>query len=498
MNDSATFEVSYTPPFAALLHQLGASLAISTYQAGKVILLSPLSSERIIQLPRTFPSAMGMAVEGECLAVASKKCVEVLKNVPALASTYPNKPNEYDNLYMPRATYHTGYLALHDMGFIDNKLIAVNTLFSTLCYIDQAQSFSPFWQPPFITDLMPEDRCHLNGMAVENGEIKYLTALGATNTMQGWRENKIHGGILMEFPSGKILKEGLSMPHSPRIFDEKLYVLNSAQGELLEVNRETGHTKVLVNLGGFARGMDRIGDYLFIGVSKLRHTNEVFMNLPIANTSFAGVIAVHLPSASIAGTLEYSSSVEEIYDVKVLPGKLRPNILSTEMEVHQRAIAFHQTSLWTEAEDKKENPQEPEHIKSEQEVVHLQVMKNVAPAELQKLFGNMMGKDLMKAIQNSDTSKNLNLIVSSNKANPLGLLVFEAKANRSVRILSVFVKPEHRRKGLGKLLLNHLQTLLQQNGIQYTEAVFTRSFIEETIVNKLFARFDNINVRIED
>ena len=136
------------------------------------------------------------------------------------------------------------------------------------------------------------------------------------------------------------------MPHSPRIFDNKLYVLNSAQGELLEIDRKTGEKQLIVKLDGFARGMEKIGDYLFIGVSKLRHNSKVFNDLPIAETSFAGVIAVHLPYKSIVGFARYKMSVDEIYDIKILPNITRPNILALNNEFSSSTIAFDNQYYW--------------------------------------------------------------------------------------------------------------------------------------------------------
>ena len=319
------FDCSYTPQFAELLHNLGISLAISTYQAGKVIVLSAVDKDKLVQLPRTFDAPMGMATTKDGLAIATKDEVVVLRNSKSSAPTYPEKKAVYDGMYLPRATYYTGVVAMHDMAFMpNNDLIGVNTAFSCLCKIDDKYGFTPFWQPDFIKELVPEDRCHLNGMAVENGEIKYLSALGKTNTLQGWRDNKMDGGIVMEYPSGKIIADGLGMPHSPRIYDNELYVLNSTQGELLKINRTTGEKEVICQLGGFARGMSRSGDYLFIGVSKLRHNSTAFNDLPIAKKSFAGVVAVYLPYGSIAGSFEYTMSVDEIYDVKVLADLKRP------------------------------------------------------------------------------------------------------------------------------------------------------------------------------
>jgi len=346
MTAPTPFALEYSAQFAQLLTDLGISLAVSTYQAGKVILLSPSEGDKLVQLPRTYPNAMGMAQHADKLAVASMHEVVVLKNTPSLAKKYPQKPDTYDAIYTPRALYFTGAVSMHDMEYLaDGKLAGVNTAFSCLSYIDDNQSFTPFWKPPFISDLMPEDRCHLNGLATENGEIKYLTALGTSDTPQGWRNTKMNGGVLMHYPSGEIILSGLAMPHSPRIINGELYVLNSAQGELIKVDVQNKSYEVVVKLGGFARGMAQHGDYLFIGVSKLRHNSPAFADLPIAKTSFSGVIAVYLPYKTIVGQLAYKMSVDEIYDVKVIPSK-RPSILSPDMPVSKQAIVLPDKSFW--------------------------------------------------------------------------------------------------------------------------------------------------------
>ena len=175
------FAVIHTPNIPEILHDLKFTLALSTFQAGKVIFLSAVNREKLIQLPRTFSNAMGIATSGTKMAIACKHQVEVLINFPELAANYPVQRNTYDSLFVPKASFHTGSLDLHDMNFVEGRLLAVNTLFSCLAEIDGEYSFRPVWQPSFITELAPEDRCHLNGMAVSGTEVKYVTALGDTD-----------------------------------------------------------------------------------------------------------------------------------------------------------------------------------------------------------------------------------------------------------------------------------------------------------------------------
>jgi uncharacterized protein (TIGR03032 family) len=342
------FSCTYSPNVPELLQALGISLALSTYQAGKTVLISARDAETLVQLPRTFDTAMGIAVAPGRMAIAAKSEVVVLGASPGLATGYPGHPGAYDTLYAPRAAYYTGQLALHDMAWNADGLLAVNTLFSCLSIIDDTCSFRPVWQPPCISKLVPEDRCHLNGMALSPaGKPEFVTALGVTDTRQGWRENKMAGGVLLRVPSGETVLAGLPMPHSPRLYDGQLYALLSAAGELVRVDPPTGTYEKLLELPGFARGMDRCGDYLFIGLSKLRHKTSVFGDLPIAKRSpFAGIVIVYLPRPSIVGHLRYEASVEEIYDVKVLPGVRRPGIMNTEKDTFRAALVTPTDTYW--------------------------------------------------------------------------------------------------------------------------------------------------------
>ncbi len=350
-NPLPPFSARFTPEVPGILRRLHCTIAISTYQAGKVIFVSANQPEKLIQIARTFEGAMGIATQNNKLAVACKNETVVLANTPAMAKTYPQKLNIYDAIFLPRATYYTGQTALHDMNFLGNDLIAINTLFSSISKINADFSFIPVWQPPFISLLTPDDRCHLNGMAIENDATQYVTALGMTNTPHGWRKNKLNGGVLINVPTNEIILKDLAMPHSPRIYDGKLYLLLSAAGELIEVDTNNKTYKTLKKFNLFVRGMAKYGDYLFIGHSKLRHNTSTFKDLPIAKKSQqAGIIIFHLPTVSIVGNIIYENSVDEIYDVKIIPGTSRPNILNPQHPANKLGIVTPTDSFWATKE----------------------------------------------------------------------------------------------------------------------------------------------------
>lgn len=343
------FACTYTDDLPSILAEARASVAISTYQSGKVIVIAHNGDDGIAQLPRSFDVPMGLAVAGDRLAVATRDRVVVLADEPRLASSYPRQPSVYDALYLPRAVYFSGTLDIHDLAWAGDELLAVNTAFSCLARIDAHRSFTPVWQPRFISALAPEDRCHLNGVAVDQGRARYVTALGTGDAPGAWRESRLTGGVVIDVESGEIVVDGLALPHTPRLYDGDLYVLNSAACELLKIDRGSGAREVVASLPGFARGMARAGDYLFIGISQLRERHQAFGDLPIAQRRdiACGLCVVHLPSGSVAAELRYLRSCKEIFDVQMLAGRRRPGLLGLGSELHASALTSADMAAWS-------------------------------------------------------------------------------------------------------------------------------------------------------
>jgi uncharacterized protein (TIGR03032 family) len=354
MKPAPPFSCTYSPNLPELIWQLNCTIAISTYQAGKVVFISAKDENELVQLPRSFPNAMAIGIEGNRLAIASLHEVEVLANSPGLAQKYPKQPETYDNLYVPRAAYYTGTLDIHGLAWGRKGLWAVNTVFSCLSLIDDNYSFIPQWQPSFITKLSSEDRCHLNGMAMQDGEPLWVTALGTGDELKSWRNEITKGGVVIHVPTKEIILRNLPMPHTPRLYDGKLYVLFSATGEIAVVDMQKGTYDVINKIDGFIRGMSRCGDYLFIGQSKIRKKSSAFKDLEIAEKStWAGFIVLHIPTGSIVAELRYHASVDEIFDIEVLPGLRRPGILNTEKDTYTLALTTPDATFWAAKKEEK-------------------------------------------------------------------------------------------------------------------------------------------------
>jgi len=310
----------HTTSFAPLLSRLGVSLLVSTYQAGKLIVVRA-DGGTINTHFRMFDKPMGMAVTRDRVALGTAFQIWELRNVPAVAQKL-DPPGKHDACYLPRDIHITGDIDIHEMAYIDRELWFVNTRFSCLCTLDREHSFVPRWRPPFVTGYDLSDRCHLNGLGPRGGKPKYVTALGTTDTAGGWRENKADGGILMDIESDEFVARGLSMPHSPRWYADRLWVLESGLGSLAQVDLATGDRTVVAEFPGFTRGLDFWGEFAFIGLSQVRET-AVFGGIPIArrlSERICGVWVVNIRTGQTVAFLRFEEGVREIFAVRVVPG----------------------------------------------------------------------------------------------------------------------------------------------------------------------------------
>lgn len=317
----------HTTNLPSLLNQLGASLLVSTYQAGKLIVVRA-DGDQLNTHFRVFQKPMGLAVKDQKLAVGCSYQIWELHNIPAVAQKL-DPAGKHDACFVPRMTHITGDIDIHEMAYGHEGLWFLNTRFSCLCRLDSEYSFVPRWRPPFVSAYDLTDRCHLNGLAMVDGIPRYVTALGETDTAGGWRANKANGGILMEITNNRILLRGLSMPHSPRWHQKSLWVLESGQGSLARVNLDQGTWDPICVLPGFTRGIDFVGSIAFIGLSKVRES-AVFSGIPITQRlteRICGVWVVNIETGEILGFLRFEEGVEEIFAVQVLPNLKFPEVL---------------------------------------------------------------------------------------------------------------------------------------------------------------------------
>jgi uncharacterized protein (TIGR03032 family) len=308
----------HTSSFTELLHKAGVSVAITTYQAGKLILARAVGDVTNTHF-RSFDKPMGMATDGRRLALGTDSHLWCFHNIPAAAAKQAGE-QPLDALYLPRHIHVTGDVDIHEMALTGDDIWFINTRFSCLCTVSTEHSFQPRWKPDFISAYDMRDRCHLNGLAVRDGRPRYVTALGRSDEPGGWRRHKADGGLLIDMDSDRVLIDDLSMPHSPRWYRGSLWVLESGCGALCRVDAQSGARETVCELPGFTRGLDFIGDYALVGLSQVRET-ATFSGLPLTRKQpkrHSGVWVVDLRNGDIVAFLRFEKGVQEVFAVSIL------------------------------------------------------------------------------------------------------------------------------------------------------------------------------------
>lgn len=336
-------EIIGSPQFPEWLYQHQISLAFTTYQTGKLFLIGLQPNGRLSIFERTFNRAMGLSASSNTLYMSSLYQVWRFENALEPGQVHQG----YDRLYVPQLAYTTGDLDIHDMAGEQGHLIFVNTLFNCLATVSHTHSFIPLWQPPFISQLVPEDRCHLNGLAMENGTPRYVTAVSQSDIADGWRDNRHNGGCVIDVQDSRILLDNLSMPHSPRLYQDKLWLLNSGTGYFGYVDMKAGRFEPVTFCPGYLRGLAFVENFAVVGVSKPRH-NKTFSGLSLdgalAQTdtqAVCGLLIIDLQTGDICHSLRLEGSVlEELYDVAILPGVRRPMAVGLKTDEIRRMITI--------------------------------------------------------------------------------------------------------------------------------------------------------------
>jgi len=333
----------HTSNLPEILEHLGCSLMVTTYQAGRLVMLR--AQDGVLNTHfRSFDKPMGLALADNRLAVGAANNIWEFHNLPAVCSKLDAAPDpsgelRHDACFLPRTTHWTGDVQIHEMAWVgtgaEAELWFVNTRFSCLCTRSDLYNFQPVWRPSFIDRFVPGDCCHLNGLGLREGSPRYVTALGESSDANGWRENKRDGGLLIDVDSGEVITRGLSMPHSPRWYQGRLWVLESGRGGLGWIDLDSGRYQELLTLPGFTRGLAFRGPLAFVGLSQIRET-AVFGGVPIAEKQLkeriCGVWIVNLQTAETVAFVKFEDAVQEIFAVEVVPNRF-PELVNEDKDL---------------------------------------------------------------------------------------------------------------------------------------------------------------------
>ncbi|WP_287596638.1 TIGR03032 family protein [Thermomonas sp.] len=336
-------EKSCSRGLAGWLAQHRLSLAITSYQTGRIYLVGSDPQGRVSFFERIFERAMGVVGNAQRIYLGGLYQLWRFENVL--------RPNEvihgqFDKCYVPRNAQTIGDLDIHELGIRkDGRVVFVNTKYSCLAELSPTHSFKAIWKPKFISKLAPEDRCHLNGLAMVDGEPKYVTAVCKSDSVDGWRERRRDGGVVIDVETDEIVCEGLSMPHSPRWHNGRLWLLNAGTGQLGWVDFEKKAFVPHAFVPGFARGLSIIGNVAAVGLSKPR--NQRFEGLQLDDElkqrdaePWCGVQIISLANGDVLNWIRFDGDMGEIFDIAFLPNVKHPMMIGLRTNEIRDLITF--------------------------------------------------------------------------------------------------------------------------------------------------------------
>jgi uncharacterized protein (TIGR03032 family) len=338
------FELLPSRQFPQWLAENRLSLAFTTYQAGKILFVGLQANGRLSIFERSFNRCMGLWSNGQSLWMSTLYQLWRFENALGPGELHDG----YDRVFVPQLAYTTGDLDIHDLA-IDQagRAIFVNTLFSCLATTSEAKSFRPLWRPRFVSKLVPEDRCHLNGLAMQDGAPAYVTAVSESDVADGWRDRRTGGGIVIDVRSGEIVARGLSMPHSPRVYNGRLYLLDSGTGRFGSLDTASGAFEEIAFCPGYLRGLAFHGNFAIVGLSQPRRETRTFSGLPLDEAlarrsadPICALMVIDLKSGAAVHWLKLEGIVHELYDVIALPGIRRPQAIGLKTDEIRRILTI--------------------------------------------------------------------------------------------------------------------------------------------------------------
>lgn len=336
-------EITASAGLAQWMAETGNSFAFTSYQTGQLFLVGLRADGSISVNQQNYDYAMGLAFDGTRLHLASRYQLWTLENMlqPGEVAN-----GEFDAAYVPRRAFTTGDIDAHELGIAaDGQPILVNTRYNCLAMLDPVHSFRPLWQPDFIDVLVGEDRCHLNGLAMRDGRPAYTTAVARTNTVNGWREHRLDGGVLIDVADSRIVARGFSMPHSPRCYGGAIVLLDSGRGCVVQVDPADGMRRDIAFLPGFLRGLAICGTRALVTLSKPRDGSFGGLALDQALrtrglTAWCAVVLADLVSGRGGEWLRIEGGIDELFDVVLLPGVRCPMSIGVDSDEIRATITF--------------------------------------------------------------------------------------------------------------------------------------------------------------
>lgn len=319
------------------------SLIFTTYESGQCIVIAPGIDNKTIIIERQFDRPMSIYHKDRNIWLSTLNSIWKIENGLDHGQTFDKM---WERLYLPRASFVTGNVDIHDLSLDKNgDLFAVITKNNCIARITNQDkgNFTPVWSPKFISAFVDEDRCHLNGFCFDENGLAYASAIGISDENLGWKNQRSNGGIIIDTRTNEVIIEGLSMPHTPRLYQNALWFLEAGRGYLCRYDLQTKELTKKLWIPGFLRGLRFFKNYAVVCSSKPR--DKIFDGLPLEDEikkrnieAQCSISIIDLDKMETIHDILITGSVKEIYDIIVLEDCKTPLLYGLEKEDMNKMI----------------------------------------------------------------------------------------------------------------------------------------------------------------
>lgn len=330
-NPQIDLQFDYSRYLPNWLNENKCNIAISSYNSHFIFTIGLDDKDQPFLYCKSAPRAMGICYKNNELIASS------LGNI----TTYTNRGELKDNVYgifdknfVPNTTIHRQDVDIHDICKTDDgEIYYISAMFSCICKPSKDnKTFEVYWKPPWISKLAAEDRCHLNGLCCIDGKPRFVSSICQGDIVKTWQEkSRVKQGIIYDLENEEIYCEGLSHPHSPRWYNNKLWLLNSGTGYFGHVEDKKFVEKVFIP--GFIRGLAFHNNFAVVTTSLDRHNKdfeeyELGDNLEKKGTKGkCGIWIINMESFDIIHNFEFKGDVRELYDTVIIPECRRVRVM---------------------------------------------------------------------------------------------------------------------------------------------------------------------------
>ncbi len=330
------FKIGFKPTIGLplILESENINLLISTYQNNCLFTVSAKNKKLSVDFSK-FERPMGLFTKDNSFYLGGKYQIWRFNNVVPTGSFH----EQNSHIFIPHVSWTTADVDSHDIVVEDDgRLVFVNTLYSCLCTTTEESNFIPIWKPPIVDELTPEDRCHLNGLCLRDGKIRYVSAFSKTNVKRGWSSGKGSGGVIWDIKTNEAVIDDLNMPHSPRWHKDELWILESGTGKVCKVNLKNKSLTEVIKLPGYLRGLVFYKHLAFIGSSLPRKSNasysdELLKRLESNGTDVrCGIFVIDTRNGDLVQSIQIEGGIDEIYDVAILEKCSQAKVINLDDE----------------------------------------------------------------------------------------------------------------------------------------------------------------------